>query len=355
MLPDDRTEIPFPEVARHYPHLRSVENQIPAVDPDAPVLLLLGRDILRVHKVREQIKRPNDAPYAQRLDLGWVIAGEVCLGTAHRPSSVNVYHNHVLSNGCTSYFTPCLKQIQVRECVCGMPKQHTTMIPDLHGKSAVIKTDNLGCAVFHKTPEDDKPGLSMEDRAFLEMMDSDVFQDSANSWVAPLHFRSPRSRLPNNRDQALKRLTSLRKTLDKKIEIKHQFIEFMQKKNDNDHAEHAPPIDNEEEYWYLPMFGVYHPQKTDQISVVFDSSAEFEGMSLNKVLLSGPDLNNTLLCVLMRFRKETIAVTADVQQIILLFCSVWGPQRFFKVLVVWGQRPRQRDNRIQDEGPCIWQ
>ncbi len=164
MLPDYRTEIPSPEVARHYPHLRPVENQIPAVDPDAPVLLLLGRDILRVHKVREQIHGPNDAPYAQRLDLGWVIVGEVCLGTAHRPSSVNVYRTHVLSNGRTSYFTPCPKQIQVKECFCGMPKQHTTMLPDLDGKSAGRKTDNLGCAVFHKTPEDDKPGLSMEGR-----------------------------------------------------------------------------------------------------------------------------------------------------------------------------------------------
>ncbi len=83
MLPDDRTEIPFPEVACHYPHLRSVENQIPAIDPDAPFLLLLGRDILRVHNVREQINGPNDAPYAQRLDLGWVIVRKVCLGTAH--------------------------------------------------------------------------------------------------------------------------------------------------------------------------------------------------------------------------------------------------------------------------------
>ncbi len=196
MLPDDRTEIPSPEVAHHYPHLRPVANQIPAVDPDAPVLVLLGRDILRVHKVREQINGPNDAPYAQRLDLGWVIVGEVCLGTAHRPSCVNVYRTHVLSNGRTSYFTPCSKQIQVKECVCGMPKQYTTMIPDLDGKSAGRKTDNLGCAVFQKTPDDDKPGLSMEDRAFLEIMDSDVFQDSANSWVAPLPFRSPRSRLP---------------------------------------------------------------------------------------------------------------------------------------------------------------
>lgn len=112
MLPDDRTEIPSPDVAQHYPHLGPVANQIPAVDPNAPILLLLGRDILRLHKVREQINGPNDAPYAQRLDLGWVIVGEVCLGTAHRPLSVNVYRTHVLSNGRTSYLTPCPKQIQ---------------------------------------------------------------------------------------------------------------------------------------------------------------------------------------------------------------------------------------------------
>lgn len=73
MLPDDRTEIPFLDVAQHFPHLRPILNQIPSVDLDAPFLLLLGRDILRVHKFREQINGPNDAPYAQRLDLGWVI------------------------------------------------------------------------------------------------------------------------------------------------------------------------------------------------------------------------------------------------------------------------------------------
>lgn len=118
----------------------------------------------------------------------------------------------------------------------------------------------------------------------------------------------------------MKRLTSLRRTLDKKPEMKGQFIEFMQKLFDIDQAENAPPIDKEKESWYLPMFGVYHPQKPDQIRVVFDSSAEFEGMSLNKVLLSGPDLNNTLLGVLMRFRKESIALTADVQQ--MFYCFV---------------------------------
>lgn len=47
---------------------------------------------------------------------------------------------------------------------------------------------------------------------------------------------------------------------------------------------------------------------------MFDSSAQHQGVSLNSVLLTGPDLNNTLLGVLLRFRKDRIAVTADIQQ-----------------------------------------
>lgn len=74
MIPDDHRETPSPEVARHHPHLQRVADRISPVDEDAPILMLFGRDILRVHKVREQINRPHSAPYAQRLDLGslWV-------------------------------------------------------------------------------------------------------------------------------------------------------------------------------------------------------------------------------------------------------------------------------------------
>ncbi|KAK7896234.1 hypothetical protein WMY93_021559 [Mugilogobius chulae] len=69
-VPDDRSEIPSPEIAQHHPHLLPIANKIQPVDHHAPILLLLGRDILSVHKVREQINGPSNAPYAQRLDLG---------------------------------------------------------------------------------------------------------------------------------------------------------------------------------------------------------------------------------------------------------------------------------------------
>lgn len=85
--------------------------------------------------------------------------------------------------------------------------------------------------------------------------------------------------------------------------MKRQYIDFMQNMLENDHAEPALPLEKHKEHWYLPSFGIYHPQKPDQLRVVFDSSAEYERVSLNKVLLSGPDLNNTLLGVLLRFRK----------------------------------------------------
>ena len=48
--------------------------------------------------------------------------------------------------------------------------------------------------------------------------------------------------------------------------------------------------------------------------MVFDSAAETKGMSLNKILLSGPDLTNGLLGILLRFRQDPVAFVADIEQ-----------------------------------------
>lgn len=60
-------------------------------------------------------------------------------------------------------------------------------------------------------------------------------------------------------------------------------------------------------------------KKTGQIQVVFDSSAQFDGVSLNEVLLTGSDLNNSLLGVFIRFRKDPVAITADIKQMFHCF------------------------------------
>lgn len=165
---------------------------------------------------------------------------------------------------------------------------------------------------------DNQVSPSIQDNAFIEIMRERMNKDANDSWIAPLLFKSPRQRLLNNRPQAMSRLMSLIRNFDRKPEMRDQFIAFMEKIFQNGLAEIAPLLKEDEERWYLPLFWFYHPKKTKQIRVVFDGSAQYNGVSLNDVLLKGPDLNNSLLGVLMRFRKEAVAFTADAEQ--MFYC-----------------------------------
>lgn len=178
LIPDDRSEIPSPEVARHHPHLQPVADKIPAVDPNAPILLLLGRDILRVHKVREQINGPQNAPFAQRLDLGWVIVGEVCLGTVHKSPVLSVFKANMLLNGRASILIPCPNNIQVKENFSSTPLHlslHTSSC--MEDTSPSVNTDSLGSSMLQRSKDDDKPILSVDDKQFLNIMRQSVYRD----------------------------------------------------------------------------------------------------------------------------------------------------------------------------------
>lgn len=92
--------------------------------------------------------------------------------------------------------------------------------------------------------------------------------------------------------------------------MQQQCVAFMGKLFENDHAEAAPPLGED-------LCGV-PPTKTrsNQGGV---SSAKHAGISLNDVLLTGPNLNNSLLEVLMWFQKEKVAILANIQQMFHCF------------------------------------
>lgn len=50
-LAGDKGEIPTPEVARKFPHLKTIANEIPPKDESADVHILLGRDAAELLKV----------------------------------------------------------------------------------------------------------------------------------------------------------------------------------------------------------------------------------------------------------------------------------------------------------------
>lgn len=81
-IPQDKREIPTSEMARRFPHLQEIANEIPPFDSNADVHLLIGRDAPELLKVREFRNGPRGAPWAQRLTLGWTIIGQMCLDLA---------------------------------------------------------------------------------------------------------------------------------------------------------------------------------------------------------------------------------------------------------------------------------
>lgn len=309
-IPDNRDEIPTPDIARAHPHLQQIANQIPGVQRGIDILLLIGRDAPPLHKVRESRNGRGNSPWAQRLDLGWVILGNTCLDGAHKPSDPSTLMTHIHHNGRPSIFEPCSNVLHVE------PAASVTNYARKESFSQGKFEDGLAQNVFEQTKHDNRPGLSVEDRKFINIMDTGMEMNESGSWVAPLPFRNEVTQLPNSREEAYKRLKSTRKTLDRKPEMKEHYFAFMQKTLDNGHAEPVPPNElvTSKPCWYLPHFGVYHPRKLDKIRVVFDSAAEIDGISLNKLLLSGPDFTNSLLGVLLRFRQNPTAFMADIEQ-----------------------------------------
>lgn len=145
----------------------------------------------------------------------------------------------------------------------------------------------------------------------------------------------------------------LSRALEKRPEIKAHFMEFMQNILVSHHAELAPPVQEGKEYWYLPFFGVYHAQKPNQIRVVFDSSAKFNGVSLYDVLLSGSDMNYSILGVLLRFRKNPVAITADIQQ--MFHCFLVREDCRDVLHFLWYQDNDPTKEVVDYRMRCVWE
>ena len=121
--------------------------------------------------------------------------------------------------------------------------------------------------------------------------------------------------LPNNRTQAEKRLQQLKKWFQRDPAFAEQYKEVM---NDYIDKGYAVKLSEEEaartsnRTWYLPHHGVVNPNKSN-VRVVYDAAAEYGGTSLNKELLQGLQLNDSLVGVLFWFRKDEVAVASDIE------------------------------------------
>ena len=90
-IPKDKSEIPSPEIARKYVHLRNVAKEIPPLDNEAEVQLLIGRNAPELLKVRAFRNGPNGTPWAHQLAVGWTICGQACIDRQGGPVHIGTH------------------------------------------------------------------------------------------------------------------------------------------------------------------------------------------------------------------------------------------------------------------------
>lgn len=186
-----------------------------------------------------------------------------------------------------------------------------TQIKEMISPTEVLKM--LESDFVEKFPED--VNISQEDLKFLAKIRKGIRYKEDGHFEMPLPFKSERPNLPDNKAIAIHRLKCLGKKLKRNKQYYMDYKKFMDEIIALGEAERVPEQDiDKRPAWYIPHHGVYHPQKPGKIRVVFDASANFRGTSLNEHLLTGPELTNTLLGVLCRFRRGPVAFMCDIER-----------------------------------------
>ena len=266
-IPFKSSQIPKPEVAMCWDHLKPIASKLMPYRSDLDVGLLIGTNCPKAIKPREIIPGADNDPYGIRTDLGWGIVGRVCLSPSQDfDENPQVWTNKIVTREVTSSIAaPCngatfVVRSQAKELFT--PAQVREMFE----------------ADFQESCSDKNSGsFSVEDQKFINILEEGIHRQGNGHYEMPLPLRSRDAVLPNNRSLALKRLFHLKGRFGRDPTYFKDYKKFMEGviKDCAEKCRH----DSEEDVRrvgkvnYIPHQGVYHPKKPGKIRVVFDCSA----------------------------------------------------------------------------------
>ncbi|XP_036219119.2 uncharacterized protein [Bactrocera oleae] len=240
--------------------------------------LLIGLNNAALGSPIKSLYGGENDPIAERSKLGWTLKG--LMPKAGTDPIHYVYHT-----------CDCSVQAELLEIT-----------------KAYICLDNLGVST--------KPValMSKEDEVALEQLQRYTVRIGSR-FVTSLLWKHPDIEIPDSLSMALFRANCLRK----KMQRDHVLAETLHKKildyRQKGYIRRLRPSDSAiKKYWYLPIFAVSNPNKPGKVRLVWDAAAKVNGVSLNSMLLKGPDLTTPLHSVLFKFRQKRIAVTADIAE-----------------------------------------
>ncbi|XP_058816807.1 uncharacterized protein LOC131680103 [Topomyia yanbarensis] len=264
----------YTELQRTYPHLRglplnSYSNAVPRM-----IIGIEHSRLLTTLKVREG---KTNEPVAAKTRLGCCVYGKQING------STAVTRLHVHS-----------EEIGNREL-------HELMRQYYNVEEAAVAT--------LLESEDDKRA-----RAILEKTTRRV----GGGFETGLLWKYDRPLFPNSYPMAVRRMQSLEKRLDKEPSLRERVNVLITEYESKGYAHRITQREAESTIpgreWYLPLGIVRNPKKPEKIRLIWDAAARVNGVSLNDMLLKGPDMLTSLFAVLLRFRQKPVAVCGDIRE-----------------------------------------
>ena len=157
--------------------------------------------------------------------------------------------------------------------------------------------------------------MSSEDKMALKMVVKSVKHDGQRYEVAIPWKKHPGTCLLNNCKDAEKRLHHKEYQFSKQPEVCKAYEETI---NQYLTKGYIRQVDTTKEGTFLAHFPVARTDKdTTKTRIVFDASAKKEGISVNDLINTGPKLQNDLFDVLVRFRRNAVAVVCDITEMYL--------------------------------------
>ena len=242
--------------------------------PGASIQMLIGADVPEMFCVGNIRKGRKGTPYAIETPLGWSLLGPSMTLSSQSNFNVN--------------FLSC-KDNELLQATERLWKS------DFERDTSVLNVPN-----------------SKEDRAAYDVMETRLCLDGGHYQLPLLWKDECQKQLPDNLPLARKRLFHLRNRLLKDEKLRKAYTVAIESYLSEGYAQEITKKDirNASTVWYIP----HHPVvNLESLRVVFDCAAKFNGTSLNDKLMKGPDLANSLVGVLTRFRKNKVALVADVK------------------------------------------
>lgn len=279
-LPIDKGQIPTKSKLQKWPHLVQVAAELPSNHHKIPVGLLIGNNFANAFRPTQIIDtKHDDEPFAIKTAIGWNVMGNT------KPTTT-----------LATVIQPTQRDFVTYQCTARTNKELNKLI-ELFGED------------FHDA-HDETPGLSVEDQQFLDIMKTETTIKDGRVTM-PLPFKAKPHNI-NTKAAALHRFKLLEQKFTRNDKYREQYHKFM--KDIITKGEAVPANDDNDDTWYIPHFGVYHPRKPDKLRVVFDCAAKVGGVSLNDFLLQGPEHMNDLQGMLLRFRVNQVAIMGDIER-----------------------------------------